>query len=47
MENQKWDFTPRQNTNLDNQDRLIISIATQHIHYHRGSVEQDLQRGSK
>jgi hypothetical protein len=42
MENQKWDFLPGQNTELDNQDRLIVGAATQHIHDRRGSIEQDL-----
>jgi len=39
MENQKWYFAPRQDTELDNQGRLIISAATQYIYNRRGSVE--------
>jgi hypothetical protein len=47
MENQKRDFVPGQDTELDNQDRFIVCPAAQHIHDCRGSVEQDLQRRSK
>ena len=47
MENQKWNFTPGQDTELDNQDRLVIGAATQRIDDHCGSVEQDLQCRSK
>jgi hypothetical protein len=47
MENQKRDFVPGQDTELDNQDRFIVGPAAQHIHDCRGSVEQDLQRRSK
>jgi len=47
MENQERDFPSGQDTELDNQGRLIISAATQYIYDRRGSVEQDLQRRSQ
>jgi len=39
MENQKWYFTPGQDTELDNQGRLIIGAVAQYIYHRRGSVE--------
>ena len=39
VENQEWNFPPRQDAELDNQGRSIVGAAPQYIHDRRGSVE--------